>query len=231
MPHSVIYAALPRPEPRLELIATAWSFITHLDTELGALLQQYGVWVYAILFAIVFCETGLVVAPFLPGDSLLFIGGALWAAGDLPVELLMLTLIAAALCGDNCNYWIGRALSARAHRIQHSRIFNRKAFDRTEAFYAKHGGKTIVIARFVPLVRTFAPFVAGVGRMRYPRFLGFSVMGALLWVGLLVPAGYWFGNMPLVRDHFEIVVLVIVAMSLVPIAVEYLRHRATQKRV
>jgi membrane-associated protein len=213
----------------LEFIATVWSFLTHLDTELGALMQQYGVWVYAILFAIVFCETGLVVAPFLPGDSLLFVSGALWASNDLPVELLMLTLIAAALCGDNCNYWIGRALSAHAHRIEHSRIYNRKAFDRTEAFYARHGGKTIIMARFVPLVRTFAPFVAGVGRMRYPRFLAFSVVGAVLWVGLLVPAGYWFGNIALVRDHFEIVVLVIVAFSLLPIAFEFLRHRLATK--
>lgn len=218
----------------MEFIASVWSFLTHLDTELGALLQQYGVWVYAILFAIVFSETGLVIAPFLPGDSLLFIAGALWAAGGLPVELLMITLVAAALAGDNCNYWIGRALSARAHRIQHSRMFNRKAFDRTEAFYAKHGGKTVIIARFVPLVRTFAPFVAGVARMRYPRFLAFSVVGAALWVGLLVPAGYWFGNIPLVRDHFELATLAIIAISLLPIAIEYWRHRraaAVQKRV
>jgi membrane-associated protein len=214
----------------LEFIEGIWSFLTHLDTELGALLQQYGVWVYAILFAIVFCETGLVVMPFLPGDSLLFVSGALWAAAGLPIELLMLTLVAAALAGDNCNYWIGRALSARAHRIEHSRLFNRKVFDRTEAFYARHGGKTVIIARFVPLVRTFAPFVAGVGRMRYPRFLGFSVVGALLWVGLLVPAGYWFGNMPLVRNHFELVAIVIIVMSLVPVAVEFVRHRRTAAR-
>lgn len=218
----------------MEFVAAVWSFLTHLDTELGALLQQYGVWVYAILFAIVFAETGLVVAPFLPGDSLLFVAGALWAAGNLPLDLLMATLIAAALTGDNCNYWIGRALSARARRFEHSRLFNRKAFDRTEAFYAKHGGKTVIIARFVPLVRTFAPFVAGVGRMKYPRFLAFSVVGAALWVGLLVPLGYWFGNIPLVRDHFELATLVIIGFSLLPIAVEYLRHRhaaAAQKRI
>jgi membrane-associated protein len=214
----------------LEFIEAVWSFLTHLDTELGALLQHYGVWVYAILFAIVFCETGLVVMPFLPGDSLLFVAGALWAAAGLPVELLMLTLVAAALAGDNCNYWIGRALSARAHRIEHSRLFNRKLFDRTEAFYARHGGKTVIIARFVPLVRTFAPFVAGVGRMRYPRFLGFSVVGALLWVGLLVPAGYWFGNMPVVRNHFELVAIVIIVMSLVPVAIEFVRHRRAATR-
>jgi membrane-associated protein len=213
----------------MEFLETFWFFVTHLDTELASLLQSYGTWVYAILFTIVFCETGLVVAPFLPGDSLLFVAGALWAKAGLPVELLMLTLMVAALCGDNCNYWIGRALSRRARRWHGSRLFNRKIFDRTEAFYARHGGKTVILARFVPLVRTFAPFVAGVGRMHYVRFLGFSVVGAILWVGILVPAGYWFGNIPLVRDHFEIVALVIVAMSLLPLAVEAVRHRRLRK--
>ena len=213
----------------MEFLETFWFFVTHLDTELASLLQSYGTWVYAILFAIVFCETGLVVAPFLPGDSLLFVAGALWANAGLPVELVMLTLMVAALCGDNCNYWIGRALSRRARRWHGSRFFNRKIFDRTEAFYARHGGKTVILARFVPLVRTFAPFVAGVGRMRYVRFLSFSVVGAILWVGILVPAGYWFGNIPLVRDHFEIVALVIVAMSLLPLAIEALRHRRLRK--
>jgi len=209
----------------MELVETAWFFLTHLDVELARLLQTYGTWVYAILFAIVFCETGLVVTPFLPGDSLLFVAGALWASADMPIELLMATLMAAALCGDNCNYWIGRTLSSRARHWKSSRFFNRKLFDRTEAFYAKHGGKTVILARFVPLVRTFAPFVAGVGRMSYARFLAFSVVGALLWVGLLVPAGYWFGNIGIVRDHFEIVALVIVAFSLLPLLVEYLRQR------
>jgi len=214
----------------MELAATFWFFVTHLDTELAGLLQAYGKWVYGILFLIVFCETGLVVAPFLPGDSLLFVTGALWAKAGMPVELVMATFVAAALCGDNCNYWIGRALSARARHWEHSRFFNRKLFDRTQDFYGKHGGKTVILARFVPLVRTFAPFVAGVGRMHYPRFLVFSVIGALLWVGLLVPAGYWFGNIALVRDHFEIVALVIVAISLMPLAIEYLRQRLGRQR-
>ena len=214
----------------MEFLATAWFFVTHLDTELASLLQDYGTWVYGILFLIVFCETGLVVAPFLPGDSLLFVSGALWANAEMPVELLMATLVAAALCGDNCNYWIGRALSARARHWEHSRLFNRKLFDRTQAFYARHGGKTVILARFVPLVRTFAPFVAGVGRMRYPRFLLFSVIGAVLWVGILVPAGFWFGNIDFVREHFEIVALVIVAISLLPLAIEYLRQRSRRAR-
>jgi membrane-associated protein len=213
----------------MDIIATVWSFVTNLDTELGALLAQYGPWVYGILFVIVFCETGLVVTPFLPGDSLLFVSGALWAAAGLPVELLMATLVAAALCGDNCNYWIGRALSARARHWEHSRLFNRRVFDRTEAFYARHGGKTIVLARFVPLVRTFAPFVAGVGRMPYLRFLAFSIGGALLWVGSLVTAGFLFGNIPLVRENFEIAVLSVVGISLLPIIVEVVRHRRSLK--
>ena len=214
----------------MELLETFWFFLTHLDTELGGLLQDYGTWIYGILFLIVFCETGLVVAPFLPGDSLLFVAGAVWAAAGLPIELLMATLVLAALCGDNCNYWIGRALSARARHWEGSRFFNRKLFDRTSAFYARHGGKTVILARFVPLVRTFAPFVAGVGRMRYLRFVGFSVVGALLWVGILVPAGFWFGNIDFVRDHFEVVALVIVAISLLPLLVEWLRQRRKPAR-
>jgi len=209
----------------MELIAAAWSYVTHLDTELAGLLQQYGVWIYAILFAIVFCETGLVVTPFLPGDSLLFVAGAVWAAAGLPVGMVMATLAVAAVCGDNCNYAIGRVLSGRARQWQSSRLFNRAAFDRTEAFYARHGGKTVVLARFIPVVRTFAPFVAGVGRMRYARFLAFSVVGTLLWVGLIVPAGFWFGNIPAVRENFEIVVVAIVALSLAPVAIELVRAR------
>jgi len=214
----------------MEILAAFWSFVTHLDTELASLLQQYGTWIYAILFAIVFCETGLVVAPFLPGDSLLFVAGALWAASGMEIDLLMATLVAAALCGDNCNYWIGRTLARRVLGWRQSRFFNRKLFDRTQAFYARHGGKTVVLARFVPLVRTFAPFVAGVGHMPYVRFLVFSVVGAVLWVGILVPAGYWFGNIQLVRDHFEIVALAIVAISLLPLAVEFVRHRMQGRR-
>ena len=214
----------------MEILAALWSFVTHLDTELASLLQQYGTWIYAILFAIVFCETGLVVTPFLPGDSLLFVAGALWAASGMEIDLLMATLVVAALCGDNCNYWIGRTLARRVMDWRHSRFFNRKLFDRTQAFYARHGGKTVVLARFVPLVRTFAPFVAGVGHMPYVRFLLFSVLGAILWVGILVPAGYWFGNIQLVRDHFEIVALAIVAISLLPLAIEFVRHRLRTRR-
>jgi membrane-associated protein len=208
----------------MELLATAWQFVAHLDSELGLLLQRFGPWIYGILFLIVFCETGLVVTPFLPGDSLLFAAGALWASAGMPVELLGLTLICAALCGDNCNYWIGRLFGSRIAN-SHGRFLNRRALERTQAFYARHGGKTIVIARFVPLVRTFAPFVAGLGRMTYLRFLAFSIGGAVLWVGLLVSAGYLFGGIPAVKQNFSWVVLAIIVLSLLPIAIEYAKAR------
>lgn len=208
----------------MELLAAAWQFIAHLDSELGSLLQRFGPWIYLILFLIVFCETGLVVTPFLPGDSLLFASGALWASAGMPVELLGLTFVGAAFCGDNCNYWIGRVFGKRIAKSE-GRFLNRRAFERTQGFYARHGGKTLVIARFVPVVRTFAPFVAGIGRMAYLRFLAFSFAGALIWVGLLVSAGYFFGRIPAVRDHFSWVILAIVVLSLLPIAVEYTRQR------
>jgi membrane-associated protein len=210
----------------MELAAFLWDFLVHLDRHLAALLQQYGPWIYALLFLIVFCETGLVVTPFLPGDSLLFVAGALWATAGLDARLLVLTLITAALSGDNVNYWTGRYLGPRVFRWERSRFFNRAALDYTRAFYERHGGKTVVIARFVPLVRTFAPFVAGVGRMSYARFLAFSVGGAVLWVVSLVTAGYFFGNMPVVRNNLTVVIFGIIALSLAPLAIEYLRARA-----
>lgn len=209
----------------METLATAWQFIGHLDDELGLLLQNYGPWIYLILFLIVFCETGLVVAPFLPGDSLLFASGALWASSGMRVEVLALTLIGAAFCGDNCNYWIGRLLGSRIAGKNHPRFLNRRALDRTHEFYVRHGGKTLIMARFVPIVRTFAPFVAGVGRMIYIRFLAFSVAGALLWVGLLVSCGYLFGKIPAVQENFGLVIVVIVVLSIAPLAFEYLRAR------
>jgi membrane-associated protein len=204
--------------------ATVLHFVLHPDQQLAGLLQQYGTFVYVILFAILFCETGLVVTPFLPGDSLLFIAGALWAATGHDVVALMAVLVAGALTGDNCNYWIGRVIGkALLHR--HGRWINERALARTEEFYRRHGGKTIVLARFVPVVRTFAPFVAGLGRMHYPRFLTFSIGGALLWVVLLVQLGYWFGNAAWVKDHFGLVTLGIIALSITPLLVEWIKHR------
>lgn len=210
----------------MEILAFLWDAVVHLDRHLAALLQHYGAWIYALLFLIVFCETGLVVTPFLPGDSLLFVAGTLWAAAGMDARVLAATLVAAALGGDNANYWIGRYLGPKVFRWPDSRFFNRRALDTTHAFYERHGGKTIIMARFVPLVRTFAPFVAGVGRMGYARFLAFSVASALLWVGALVAAGYFFGNVPLVKDNLTVAILAIIALSVSPIAIQALRARA-----
>jgi membrane-associated protein len=179
--------------------------------------------VYVLLFVIVFCETGLVVTPFLPGDSLLFVVGALAAAGGMDIGLVMALLVAAALSGDNVNYWIGRWAGPKVFRSEDARWLNRRHLDRTHAFYERHGGKSIILARFVPIVRTYVPFVAGVGTMPYARFLAFSVAGALLWVISLSLAGYWFGNIPAVKDNLALVIVVIVAISVSPIGLEILR--------
>jgi membrane-associated protein len=208
-----------------QFIAPFFDLVLHLDKHLALLVQSYGVWVYAILFAIVFMETGFVVTPFLPGDSLLFVAGALAAAGGMDPAVLAGTLIAAALCGDNVNYWIGRFLGPRVFRIEGSRFLKRENLDRTHAIMEKHGPKAIIIARFVPVVRTFVPFVCGIGRLTYGRFLGFSALGALLWVGLLVPAGYFFGNLPIVKNNLTVVIMLIIVLSLLPGILEYLRHR------
>ena len=209
----------------MELFATLWDFVVHLDAHLAAFVAEHGAWVYALLFAIVFCETGLVVTPFLPGDSLLFVVGALAAAGAMDIALVMALLVSAALCGDNVNYWVGRWAGPRVFRVEDSRWFNRRYLERTHAFYERHGGKAILIARFVPIVRTYVPFVAGIGTMPYLRFLAFSVAGALLWVVSLCLAGYWFGNIPLVKDNLGAVILAIFIISVMPIALEYLRAR------
>jgi len=210
----------------MELVATLWDFVVRLDVHLAAFIAQHGVWVYALLFVIVFCETGLVVTPFLPGDSLLFVVGTLAAAGGMDIALVMALLVAAALSGDNVNYWIGRWAGPKVFRAEDSRWFNRRHLERTHAFYERHGGKAIIIARFVPIVRTYVPFVAGIGAMPYARFLAFSIAGALLWVMSLSLAGYWFGNIPAVKENLAAVIVVIVALSLAPIAVEFLRAHA-----
>jgi membrane-associated protein len=210
----------------MELVATLWDFVVRLDVHLAAFIAEHGVWVYALLFVIVFCETGLVVTPFLPGDSLLFVVGTLAAAGGMDIALVMALLVAAALSGDNVNYWIGRWAGPKVFRAEDSRWFNRRHLERTHAFYERHGGKAIIIARFVPIVRTYVPFVAGIGAMPYARFLAFSIAGALAWVVSLCLAGYWFGNIPAVKENLAAVIVVIVALSLAPIAVEFLRAHA-----
>ena len=196
----------------MELLATLWDFAVRLDVHLAAFVAQHGVWVYALLFAIVFCETGLVVTPFLPGDSLLFVVGTLAAVGGMDIVLVMAVLVAAALAGDNCNYFIGRWTGTRLF----GRYLNPVYLQRTHDFYERHGGKTIILARFVPIVRTYVPFVAGVGAMPYVRYLAFCVAGALIWVGSLCAAGYFFGNIPLIKNNLTIVILAIVFLSISP---------------
>ncbi|MEP7176075.1 MAG: DedA family protein [Gemmatimonadales bacterium] len=208
----------------MDLLKQFVDLFLHLDTHLSQVIAQYGTWTYLILFLIVFCETGLVVTPFLPGDSLLFAAGTFAALGKLDLWLMMLLLMAAAILGDTVNYWVGAAIGPRAFSGD-LKLLKKKHLDRTQAFYERHGGKTIILARFVPIVRTFAPFVAGVGTMSYGRFLLYNVVGAALWVGLLVPAGYFFGNIPVVRENFTIVILVIVALSVMPIVVEAVRSK------
>ena len=202
----------------------------HLDQTLGRVATDYGTWTYLILFVIVFCETGLVVTPFLPGDSLLFAAGAIAARGDMNVLLIAFALGAAALCGDNVNYFVGKMLGSRLVRKEGSKLLNRRHLERTHAFFEKYGGKTIIIARFVPIVRTFTPFVAGLGAMTYPRFLAYSVVGATLWVGVCVTAGYYFGRLQVVKDHFSLAILAVILVSLVPAVVEVVKHRRQSAR-
>jgi membrane-associated protein len=209
----------------VEFIAAFIDLVLHLDKHLQLLIQNYGIWIYAILFLIIFCETGLVVTPFLPGDSLLFVAGALAATGSMHVHTLFVLLVAASFLGDNTNYWIGRFFGPRVFSREGSRLLNPKHLERTQAFYDRHGGKTIIIARFVPIVRTFAPFVAGIGRMVVPRFMMFAIVGALVWIGSLVYAGYFFGNIPWVKNNLSLVIVGIVVLSILPGIIEYLRHR------
>jgi membrane-associated protein len=211
----------------MDLLPRIIDLFLHLDQHLGQLISQYGAWTHLILFLIVFCETGLVITPFLPGDSLLFAAGTFAALGALDLWLVVLLLIIAAIAGDTVNYWIGAYIGPRAFRGD-IRFLRQEYLDRTHAFYEKHGGKTIILARFVPIIRTFAPFVAGVGAMSYPRFIAYNVIGAVLWVGLFVLGGYYFGNISVVRENFTLVILAIIAISVLPIAVEALRARRSR---
>jgi membrane-associated protein len=208
----------------MELITGLIDFILHIDRHLGEIIAQYGRLTYFILFTIVFLETGLVVTPFLPGDSLLFAAGALAATGALNVVLLFVLLAAAAIIGDTVNYWIGNRIGPRVFE-QNSRFLKREYLLRTQEFYEKHGGKTIFLARFVPIIRTFAPFVAGVGTMKYSRFIIYNVVGALVWTSLFIFAGFFFGNLPIVRDNFGLVVIAIIIISVLPMVYEFIQHR------
>ena len=213
----------------MELIQYFIDFILHLDKHLVEIVSQYGAWTYAILFAIIFCETGLVVTPILPGDSLLFAVGTIAATGALDPFLVFVLLSIAAIIGDTVNYWVGYVVGPKVFSGETSRWMNRKHLERTHDFYERYGGKTIIIARFVPIVRTFAPFVAGIGRMTYWRFLLYNVVGGIVWIGVFVYAGYFFGNIPMVKRNFTLVIFGIIIVSVLPAVIEYLR--ATRRPV
>ncbi|EJM24089.1 MULTISPECIES: DedA family protein [Pseudomonas] len=199
--------------------------VLHLDVYLDLLVNNYGPWIYAILFLVIFCETGLVVMPFLPGDSLLFIAGAVAAGGGMDPVLLGGLLMLAAILGDSTNYVIGRTAGEKLFSNPNSKIFRRDYLQKTHDFYDKHGGKTVTLARFLPIIRTFAPFVAGVARMPYPRFFGFSVLGTILWVGGLVTLGYFFGNVPFIKKNLSLLVVGIILLSLIPMILGLVRSR------
>jgi membrane-associated protein len=214
----------------MESIALLIDFIIHIDQHLLALCTSYGIWVYAILFIIIFCETGLVVTPFLPGDSLLFAVGSLAAIGALNVAVGSVLLMAAAIAGDTVNYWAGNYVGPRVFYEEHSRFLNKEYLHRTHAFYEKHGGKTIIIARFLPIIRTFAPFVAGIGEMTYARFIAFNVVGGVLWVTAFVCGGYLFGNIPLIKNNFSLVILALVLIPGIPSVVEFIRIQMNRRK-
>ena len=216
----------------MDFLTTVVDLFLHLDEYLSVAIQSYGTWTYALLFVVIFIETGLVVTPFLPGDSLLFAAGTFAALGSLNIYLLWGLLVVAAVLGDTVNYWIGHKLGLAIFDTQNrllKKVLKKEYLEKTEAFYAKHGGKTIVLARFVPIVRTFAPFVAGVGTMEYGRFISYNVLGGFLWVTLFLFMGNFFGNIPFVKANFEFVIIGIILISVVPMFVEYLKARNEKK--
>jgi membrane-associated protein len=213
----------------MELIQYLVDFVLHLDKHLNEIIQNFGLWTYLILFVIIFLETGLVVTPFLPGDSLLFAAGSFAALGSLNVFVLFVLLSFAAILGDTVNYMIGHYIGPRAFS-GNIRFLKVEYLDRTHEFYERHGGKTIILARFIPIIRTFAPFVAGIGAMTYPKFLVYNVVGGVLWVGLFVFGGYYFGNLPIVKENFALVILAIIFISVLPGVIEFFRERARASR-
>lgn len=211
----------------MELIATFIDIVLHLDVHLLAIMQAYGMWIYVILFLIIFCETGLVVMPFLPGDSLLFVVGALCGVGALEIKLILPLLMAASFLGDSTNYWIGRLVGMRLVKRANSRFLKHEHLEKTHVFYKKHGGKAILFARFLPIVRTFAPFVAGIGLMRYRLFMVFSALGSIAWISLFTFGGFFLGNIPVVKDNLTLMVVIVIVLSFIPALREFIRHRRT----
>jgi membrane-associated protein len=213
----------------MEMITTFIDMFVHLDKHLDLIIREYGMWTHAILFLIIFCETGLVVTPLLPGDSLLFAVGTFAAQGSLDVKLLTISLSIAAIAGDTVNYWIGYFVGPKVFSKEKSRFFKREYLDRTHRFYERYGGKTIIIARFVPIIRTFAPFVAGIGRMTYLRFIIYNIVGGVAWIGAFLFGGYFFGALPFVRQNFSLVILAIIVISILPGLIEFLRHKFSSR--
>ena len=212
------------------MIGTVIDFILHIDQHLTALSAQYGMWIYAILFLIIFCETGLVATPFLPGDSLLFAAGGIAAVGGMNIHIMVLILLIAAILGDAVNFMIGKYFGAKLFSNPDSKIFRRAYLEKTHAFYEKHGGKTIIIARFVPIVRTFAPFVAGMGDMHYGRFIRYNIIGAMAWVLLFSYLGYFFANIPLVKNNLGLALGAIIVISILPAVIEIVRAKYAAKK-
>ncbi len=204
--------------------------LLHLGDYLAKIIEVFGYWTYAILFLVIFAETGFVVTPFLPGDSLIFIVGAFAALGHLNIIVVYIVLLVAAILGDTVNYWLGNKLGAKVFSKENSRIFNKKYLRKTEEFYEKYGGKTIIIARFVPIIRTFAPFVAGIGSMKYSVFILYNIVGGFLWVTSLVLAGYFFGNLPIIKDNFEYAIYIIILLSLTPMIFEFVKHKMQKRK-
>lgn len=214
----------------MEFVLTYVDFILHIDKYLGQIISAYGVYAYLILFIIIFCETGLVVTPFLPGDSLLFAAGSFAAIGAFNVVTLIIVIAVAAILGDTVNYWAGVFVGPKVFHKENVRFLNKKHLERTHEFYEKYGGSTIILARFVPIVRTFAPFVAGIGKMTYWHFISFNVIGGILWPSIFVSAGYFFGNLEFVKRNFSLVLLVIVILSVMPMVVEYVRFQLEKRK-
>jgi membrane-associated protein len=213
----------------MEMIVKFFDMLLHLDKYIDLLIRDYGMWTYLIFFIIVFCETGLVVTPFLPGDSLLFVAGTFAALGSLNLTWLLVLLTIAAILGDTINYWIGNYIGPKVFQMQNSRVFRKEYLDRTHQFYEKYGPITIVIGRFIPIIRTFAPFLAGVGSMTYGKFLVYNVVGGILWIASFTLGGYFFGNLPFVKKNFTLVIVAIIVISVMPTVIEYLRQRRQAK--
>lgn len=215
----------------LQLVKFLFEFIIHIDVHLSEIIRSYGVWTYLILFLIIFCETGLVVTPFLPGDSLLFAAGTFAARGDFNVMWLCILLSIAAILGDTVNYWIGSFVGPKIFHKEHVRFLNKEYLDRTHQFFEKYGGKTIIIARFVPIIRTFAPFVAGIGSMTYWHFISYNVIGGIVWIVAFVFAGFYFGNIPVVKNNFTMVIFAIIIISILPGVIEFIRQHRMNKKI